>query len=226
MNGTNITMNEVLTSTEAKSHISFYFFTKRIFDIIIGLIGILCMIPLTIIVKIAYILTGDFGHIFLKQARIGKNGKTIYIYKFRSMIENADEVLYDMMEKDANIRNEYLKNRKLKNDPRITKVGKFIRRTSIDEFPQFINVFLGNMSVVGPRPYLHREKEDMGGYYKKIITTKPGVTGYWQVTGRSNTDFITRLKMDSYYCDNKGMKMDLKLFMKTFESVIGMNGAK
>ena len=117
-------------------------------------------------------------------------------------------------------------NRKLKDDPRITKVGKIIRHASIDEFPQFINVLLGDMSVVGPRPYLHREKEDMGHYYKRIITCKPGVTGYWQVNGRSNTDFQTRLKMDAYYCETKGIKLDLRLFLKTFATVLKRDGAK
>ena len=224
-------MNETtMESVNSIDHLtirkSLYFFVKRISDIFIGLIGTLLLIPLTIIVKIAYMISGDFESIIFKQARIGKNGKTIYIYKYRSMVPNADEVLFELMKKDKKIRDEYSKNKKLANDPRITKVGKFLRKTSIDEMPQFLNVLKGDMSVVGPRPYLHREIKDMSGYYNYIVTTKPGVTGYWQVNGRSNTDFVTRLKMDSYYCENKGLILDLKLFLKTFATVLGKKGAK
>lgn len=224
-------MNETtMESVNSIDHLtirkSLYFFVKRISDIFIGLIGTLFLIPLTIIVKIAYMISGDFESIIFKQARIGKNGKTIYIYKYRSMVPSADEVLFELMKKDKKIRDEYSKNKKLANDPRITKVGRFIRNTSIDEMPQFLNVLKGDMSVVGPRPYLHREIKDMSGYYNMIVTTKPGVTGYWQVNGRSNTDFVTRLKMDSYYCENKGLILDLKLFLKTFATVLGKKGAK
>lgn len=225
MNETNITMDSTLSGVEVKPHVV-YPIVKRLFDIFVGFIGLIILIPLTLIIKIAYMISGDFEPIFFKQARIGKNGKTIHIYKFRSMVPNADKILYDLMEKDEKIKKEYLTNRKLKDDPRITKVGKFIRHASIDEFPQFINVLTGDMSVVGPRPYLHRELEDMGEFYKKVITCKPGVTGYWQVSGRSNTDFKTRLKMDNYYCDNRGLRFDIKIFVQTFETVLGMDGAK
>ncbi len=224
-------MNETtIESVSSIDHItirkSLYFFTKRIFDILIGLFGTLLLIPLTIIVKIVYMISGDFESIIFKQARIGKNGKTIYIYKYRSMVPNADEVLFELLKNDPELAKEYKKYKKLENDPRITKVGKFIRNTSIDEMPQFLNVLMGDMSVVGPRPYLHRELKDMGKYYSIITTIKPGVTGYWQVSGRSKTDFVTRLKMDSYYCENHGLVFDLKLFLKTFGTVLGKNGAK
>ncbi len=210
----------------AISHKLAYLVIKRTFDIIIGLIGTILLLPLAFIIKLAYMFTGDYAPILFKQARIGKDGKTIYIYKFRSMVPNADEVLFNLMRKDKKIEEEYMTNRKLKNDPRITKVGKIIRRVSIDEFPQFINVLVGNMSVVGPRPYLHREQEAMGCFYNKIITCKPGITGYWQVSGRSNTDFKTRLKMDNFYCENQGLRFDLSIFVKTFKTVLGMDGAK
>lgn len=154
---------------------------KRIFDIIGGFIGIVLIIPLTIIIKICNIIYGDFGHVFYTQDRIGKNGKIFKIYKFRSMVENADEKLKNLLENDSKIADEFKKNQKLKEDPRITKVGKFIRKTSIDELPQLINVFKGDMSLVGPRPYLPRERENMGAYYKFIIKSKPGITGLWQI---------------------------------------------
>ena len=120
-----------------------------------------------------------------------------------------------------NVKNIYNK----KNDPRITKVGNFIRRTSLDEFPQFINVLKGDMSLVGPRPYLPREKEDMGEYYDCIIQTRPGVTGYWQIAGRNDVTFEDRLKMDCEYNKKKGLKVDCKLLVKTVLKVVKKEGA-
>ena len=224
-------MNETtMESVSSIDHItirkSLYFFTKRIFDIFVGFIGTLFLIPLTIIIKIAYMISGDFESIIFKQARIGKNGKTIYIYKYRSMVPNADEVLFELLKNDPELAKEYKKYKKLENDPRITKIGKFIRKTSLDEFPQFFNVLMGDMSVVGPRPYLHRELKDMGRYYNSVIACKPGVTGYWQVNGRSKTDFDTRLQMDEYYSENRKTTLDFKLFIKTFATVLEKDGAK
>lgn len=204
-----------------------YFAVKRLFDIVVSfLLGIIFLIPLYIIIKIASILSKDFYPIIFTQNRIGKDGKTIKIYKFRSMIPNAEDVLEVLMRKDPKIRKEYLENKKLENDPRITKVGKFIRRYSIDELPQLLNVFIGNMSLVGPRPYLFREKEDMGNYYDYIIKCKPGITGLWQVSGRSNVSFKKRLLLDRDYTLNRGINYDLKIILKTVGAVIGKKGAK
>ena len=157
-----------------------YLFFKRFIDIVFGFLGIIFLIPLTIIVKLIYILTGDFHSIFFTQERIGKNGELFKIYKYRTMVLNADDILKDLL-KDKKIAYEYKKNKKLEDDPRITKAGTIIRKLSLDEFPQFINVFIGNMSLIGNRPYLPREKKDMGCYYNNIVSTKPGLTGYWQV---------------------------------------------
>ena len=203
-----------------------YAFIKRAFDIICGLIGLIFLIPISVIVKISYILTGDFHSIFFSQKRIGKNGKEFKLYKFRTMVPNADEILKNTILKDPVMGPEYRKNKKLKNDPRITKMGKTIRRFSIDEMPQFINVLIGNMAVIGNRPYLPREKEDMGKYFKNIVKTKPGITGYWQVSGRSNTSFEERCKLESYYSLHQSLKMDVKIFFKTFSAVFGCKGAK
>ena len=131
-----------------------------------------------------------------------------------------------MLKKDDDLAREYKRYKKLENDPRITKVGKLIRNTSIDEFPQFINVLKGEMSLVGPRPYLPREKEDMGEYYNTIIKCKPGITGYWQVNGRSGTDFIKRLVLDEYYYNVRCLVMDTKILLKTFTKVFKKEGAK
>lgn len=163
-----------------------YFTFKRIFDICCSLVGIVFLIPLLIVIKIAYMCTGDFHSVLYSQERIGKDGKVFRLYKFRSMVSNADEVLDELLEKNPEMKKEYSINKKLKHDPRITKVGAVIRKFSLDEFPQFINVFLGEMSLVGNRPYLPKEKKDMGKYYEEIIKTKPGITGLWQVSGRSD----------------------------------------
>ena len=202
-----------------------YITLKRFFDILMSIIGLLFLIPIAFFIKIAYMLTGDFHSIFFVQERIGKNGKLFKFYKFRSMVPNADEILFRTLEIDKIMAEEYQKNKKLKNDPRITKVGRFIRKTSLDELPQFINVFLGDMSLIGNRPYLPREKNDMGTYYEDIIKTKPGITGYWQVSGRSNTTFKERLKFEQEYSKCAGLKLDLKIFFKTFSVVLFRKGA-
>ena len=200
-------------------------FLKRVMDIGIGIVGGLSLIPLTILVWIKTDNEERKHGLFFTQDRIGKDGKSIKIYKYRSMVTGADKILEEMMAKDEKIREEYEKNKKLKDDPRITKVGEFLRRTSLDEFPQFINVLKGEMSFVGPRPYLPREKKDMGEYYGKIIKSKPGITGMWQTHGRSETDFEERLELDEYYYRNQSLWLDIVIIIKTIKNVIGGKGA-
>lgn len=197
-----------------------YLFVKRCFDIVCGSIGVIVLIPVTIILKIVTICSGDLNPIIFSQNRIGKNGKEFKFYKFRSMVSNADEVLFKTLEMNKLMAEEYKKNRKLKNDPRITKVGKVIRKLSIDELPQLINVLKGDMSIIGNRPYLPREKEDMEDFYEDIIKTKPGITGYWQVNGRSKTTFKERLELERYYSNNYSLILDIKIFFKTFKVVL------
>lgn len=158
-----------------------YICVKRGIDILGSLVGITCLVPITLIVYIANIIAKENGPIFYTQQRIGKDGKLFKMYKFRSMVVGADDILAKYLAENEEARREYRKYKKLKYDPRITKVGKFIRKVSIDEFPQFINILKGEMSLVGPRPYLPREQEDMGDTYDTIVTCKPGLTGYWQV---------------------------------------------
>ena len=203
-----------------------YNLIKRVFDILFSLIGLIALVPCIIIIKIANMLTKDFNSVFYTQDRIGKNGKIFKLYKFRSMIPNADKVLEEMLKEDNEITREYKLNKKLKDDPRISKVGKVIRKLSIDELPQVINILKGDMSLIGNRPYLPREKKDMGKYYKEIIKTRPGLTGYWQVNGRSATTFKDRLKLESYYSKHCGLKMDIKIFFKTFKVVLFKDGAE
>lgn len=198
---------------------------KRILDICGGLVGVIGLIPLTIAIWIANRVVGDNGPVFYTQERIGKNGKLFKMYKYRSMVVGADEKLEKYLLENEEAREEYKKYKKLKEDPRITKVGKFIRKTSIDEFPQFINVLKGDMSLVGPRPYLPREKEDMKYFYPYIIESKPGITGFWQISGRSEVTFEERLNMDFTYFKVKNLKLDIKLLVKTFMNVVKKEGA-
>ena len=198
---------------------------KRLIDICGGIVGTIVLIPLTIGIAIANLICKDTGPIFYSQYRIGKNGKLFKMYKYRSMVIGADEKLKKYLEENENARKEYKKYKKLKHDPRVTKVGEFIRKTSLDEFPQFINVLKGDMSLVGPRPYLEREKEDMNGYYKYITTCKPGLTGLWQISGRSDVDFATRIDLDMQYYYNHSLKGDIKILFKTAMKLVKREGA-
>jgi len=221
-----VTMDEKDTIKFYKLKMFIYHVIKRIFDIILSIIGLIFLIPLTIIVKICYIISGDFKSIFYKHTRIGKNGKNFGLIKFRSMVSNADEVLFKLLKENPKIKKEYDLNKKLKDDPRITKVGNFLRKTSLDELPQVINVLIGDMSIIGNRPYLPREKEDIGDNLKDIVKTKPGITGYWQVSGRSDTTFQKRLELEKFYSNNCGLKLDIKIFFKTFRVVLFGKGAE
>lgn len=194
----------------------------------IGLVGLIILIPLTAIIKLVYICTGDFHPIFYTQERIGKNGKTFKIIKYRSMVPNADESLERLL-KQKKYRDQWEEYQKLDNDPRITKVGKIIRNGSIDEFPQFVNVLLGQMSMVGPRPLVPGELKEHGGKAKdieKYQSVKPGVTGYWAMRGRSDNDYAERLKLEYFYIDNRSIVLDLKIMLNTFGVVFRQEGAK
>ena len=203
----------------------FGLFIKRVFDILGGLAGVILLIPMTIYIKIQFLRNGDRESIFFTQERIGRKGKLFKIFKYRSMVPHAEEVLEKLMDEDPKIREEYEENKKLENDPRITEIGARIRKSSIDELPQLINVLLGDMSLVGPRPYLPREKEDMGKYYKTIIQCKPGLTGMWQTHGRSEAPFPQRLKFDDYYYRNWSIWLDMTILYKTFRAVNSNTGA-
>lgn len=200
-------------------------FIKRFIDILAGIVGVITLLPLMVYVKYKYVKSGDYDNIMFSQYRIGKNGKLIKIYKFRSMIPNAEKELERLMKEDPKIKEEYLTNKKLKDDPRITPIGHFLRKTSLDEWPQFINVLKGEMSFIGPRPYLPREKEDMGQYYDSIIKLKPGVTGMWQANGRSDVEFSYRCKLDDYYYHNWSIWLDFTIIYKTVKSVVYGKGS-
>ncbi len=221
----NKTISENKTINKISIKIKIERFLKRTIDIIGGLIGTIALIPLSIVIYIANIISKDKGPLFYTQERIGKDGKLFKMYKYRSMVVGADEKLQQYLEDNQEANQEYSKYKKLKNDPRVTKIGNFIRKTSLDEFPQFINVLKGEMSLVGPRPYLPRESEEMGTYYNSIIKCKPGITGFWQIAGRSDVTFNDRLKMDYEYSREQNLKVDIKLLVRTILKVVKKEGA-
>ena len=198
-----------------------YLYFKRGIDIVLSSIALVLLSPVFLIISIAIKLESK-GPVFFGHKRIGKNGKTIKIYKFRSMVQNAEDLIKKFTPEQMK---EYKENYKLTDDPRVTKVGKFIRKTSLDELPQLINIIKGDLSIIGPRPVIAEELEKYGHNMDKFLSVTPGLTGYWAANGRSNTTYEQRMEMELYYVDNISFKMDLKVFFKTIESVIKKEGA-
>lgn len=219
-NSNTLTTDNYMTFTK-----TIYFIIKRSFDIICSLIGLILLLPVAIIVKLAYICTGDFKPIFFTQKRIGKKGEVIGIYKFRSMVPNADEVLKELL-KDPKYKKEWQKNQKFENDPRITKIGKILRKTSLDELPQFINVFTNDMSLIGPRPLVKGELDEHNGDHQIYESVKPGITGWWACNGRSATTYEKRLELEYYYAKNCSLLLDIKCIFLTIKAVITKDGAQ
>ena len=180
------------------------------------------MSPVFLIISILIKRESD-GPIFFKHKRIGKNGKEIYLYKFRSMVPNAEELIKKFTPEQMK---EFKENFKLENDPRITKIGKWLRKTSLDELPQLINILKGELSIIGPRPVIEEELEKYGNNKEKFLSVTPGLTGYWAANGRSDTTYEQRMQMELYYVDNISFKMDLKVFFKTIISVLKKEGAR
>lgn len=200
---------------------TFYLIVKRTIDILGALIGLVLLSPIFLIVAIAIKLDSK-GPIIFGHTRKGLYGKDIKVYKFRTMYENSQEIFNNFTKEQ---KEEFYKNFKLENDPRVTKIGDFLRRTSIDELPQLINILNGSMSIVGPRPIVQKEIDLYGDYANKLFSVVPGLTGYWQANGRSDTTYEERIKMDMYYIDNRGFWLDFKIIIKTFGSVLKGEGA-
>ena len=199
--------------------------TKRLIDICGALVGIAILLPLTVVVAIINFVNKENGPLFYSQKRIGKNGKYFKMYKFRSMVVGADEILKKLLEENEDLRKEFEETRKLQDDPRITKVGRFLRKTSLDEFPQFINVLKGEMSLVGPRAVIDGEIEKFGEHKEEVLSVKPGITGYWAANGRSNISYDERVEMETYYANNISILLDIQILFKTVISVIKKEGA-
>lgn len=201
-----------------------YLVIKRLMDLFFGIVGVLCMLPLMMVIKISYLLSGDKKSIFYTHTRIGLNGQKFKMYKFRSMVCNADEQLKELL-KNPKYKKEWEENQKFEDDPRITKIGGFLRKTSLDEIPQFLNVLKGDMSLIGPRPLVEGELEMHNGLQLYNIV-RPGVTGWWGCNGRSNTTYDERLELEYYYVKNCSLYLDVLCIVKTIAAILKRNGAK
>jgi Undecaprenyl-phosphate galactose phosphotransferase WbaP len=198
---------------------------KRFMDLAFVTIGGIILLPFLLLIVILIKITSH-GPILFRQIRPGKNGTFFCFYKFRSMVINAEDKLKVLLESDPKIKDEWEQNRKLQNDPRLTAIGSFLRKTSIDEFPQFINILKGEMSLVGPRPVIDEsEMKKYGEIFLNTFSIKPGLTGLWQVSGRSNTHYEERIAYDTYYLRSWSIWLDIWILLKTFGVVISGKGA-
>jgi lipopolysaccharide/colanic/teichoic acid biosynthesis glycosyltransferase len=202
----------------------FYCFVKRCFDLFVSIFGLLILSPVFVLCAL-FVKLEDGGPAIYKQKRIGKDGEFIYIYKFRSMKVNADK-LEDVLTADQI--EKYKKEYKLEDDPRITKIGNFLRKSSLDELPQLFNVIRGDISLIGPRPLVSDETYLYGNAREVLLSVKPGLTGYWQAYARNTVNYATgeRQKMELYYVHNRGFWFDIKIFFKTFEALFKRTGAQ
>ena len=201
-----------------------YLAVKRVCDLLFGIIGCVLLLPLIAVVKISYLVSGDRASIFYFQTRVGQYGKHFKLYKFRSMVYNADEVLVELL-KQEQYKRQWEANQKLDKDPRITKIGRFLRKTSLDEFPQFLNLIKGDMSLVGPRPLVVGELTDHDGLtlYNRV---KPGITGWWACNGRSNINYRERLELEYYYVKNCSFYLDALCIIRSILAVVKRDGAQ
>lgn len=214
----------VLVTKSPTNDSSSYLTIKRAFDLVGAVISLILSSPLFLMISMLYFFGNNKGPIFFKQKRIGQFGETFHIYKFRSMIVNAEELL----KSNKLLYKKYIDNNyKLepKEDPRITKIGRFLRKTSLDELPQLINVLKGEMSLVGPRPVVKEELKEYGEQKTLFLSAKPGLTGYWQACGRSDIEYPERCNVELYYIKNKSFIFDLKIIFQTIYSVLTHKGA-
>lgn len=215
----NISMVRVKNNEKIKNKP--YIYVKRGIDVILSTIALVVLSPLFLILAILIKLDSK-GSVFFLHTRIGKNGKNIKIYKFRTMVTNAEELIKEFTPEQMK---EYKENYKLTNDPRITKIGKFLRKTSLDELPQLINIINGDLSIIGPRPVVKDELEKYEENIAKFLSVTPGLTGNWAANGRNNTTYEERMKLELEYVDNISLKTDIKIFFQTIYAVIKKEGA-
>lgn len=195
---------------------------KRVADFFGSLALLICLSPLFLIVSLCIARAG--GGIFFGHRRIGRNGNTFLCFKFRTMIPNAEAILKDLLAKDPALREEWERGEKLKNDPRVTKIGQFLRRTSLDELPQLFNVLKGEMSLVGPRPVTQPEMDRYGRAARWYLAVRPGLTGLWQVSGRNDTSYRRRVALDTYYVKSQSFWLDIQILLATVRVVINGSG--
>ena len=197
--------------------------TKRLFDTSLSALLIMLLSPLMLCIAVALKLEG--GSVFFAHVRVGKKGKRFNCFKFRSMVPNADQALTNLLESNPDLQAQWLKEHKLKDDPRISPLGEFLRRTSMDELPQLFNVLKNEMSLVGPRPIVEEELEKYGLEKSYYLMVRPGMTGLWQVSGRNDVDYDTRVYLDAWYVKNWSLWYDLAILVKTFKVVLWRRGA-
>ena len=208
-----------MKNSRKKRNIYFYKFIKKFFDLLFSLFFLIALLPLLIIISLLIKLSSR-GPIFFLQKRIGKENIPFKCIKFRTMHPEAKDILENLLMKDTALKKEFEKNHKIKNDPRITNIGKLLRKTSLDELPQFINVLRGEMSIVGPRPIVKEEKIKYGQKLTKLLSIKPGITGLWQVSGRNNLTYKKRVKLDLIYIEKYNLIMDLRIIIRTFGVIL------
>ena len=196
---------------------------KRILDFVFSFLLILFFIPLFLLVGII-IKINSKGPILYTQKRIGKNNITFSCYKFRTMHPEAKYLLKEILIKNPNFKSEFSETRKIINDPRITKIGKFLRFSSLDELPQIFNVLTGDMSLIGPRPIVKSEIKKYGNDFKKVFSNKPGISGLWQVSGRNKLSYNKRVELDIFYSENISFRLDIKIFLKTIFVILFPSG--
>lgn len=199
-----------------------YLKIKDLFDYIFSLIFLICGFPLFFLIALL-VKFSSRGPIFFLHKRIGKNRKFFYCIKFRTMHAEADDILNNLLKKDEKLRIEFERVHKLKNDPRITPIGKILRKSSLDEIPQFINVLKGEMSIVGPRPIVDKEAKKYKNSLNKVLSIKPGITGLWQVSGRNNLSYKKRVFLDSLYVKNSNILMDIRIIIRTLGVILFPN---
>jgi lipopolysaccharide/colanic/teichoic acid biosynthesis glycosyltransferase len=209
-----ISSKRLFTSVFPQLKFKFRNIVKRLFDIVFSLSVLIVCAPVYLILAGSIALTSA-GSVFYIQERVGKNHKHFGCIKFRTMVPDADRLLEEMMAQSDSLRQEFSENFKLKHDPRITKIGKFLRVTNLDEFPQFINVLKGEMSVVGPRPLVPEEIERYGKDIDRVLTIRPGITGLWQVSGRNDLPYDERIQIDVHYVNHHNFWWDLRIVVKT-----------
>jgi exopolysaccharide production protein ExoY len=197
---------------------------KRVIDLLISTLALILLAPLFLAIALA-VKIEDGGPVLFVQPRVGLGGREFRFLKFRSMIPDAGALLEGLVESDAAAASEWREKQKLEHDPRITRIGQILRRTSLDELPQFLNVLLGEMSIVGPRPMMREQVEAYGAAYDQYCTARPGITGLWQVSGRSQTTFRFRSLLDEIYLRRWSPGDDLLLMFRTFGAVVGQRGA-
>ncbi len=197
---------------------------KRVFDVVLSLIGLVLVTPIMLIIAVLIKIDSE-GPVFFVQERFGKNLEKFKIIKFRTMVKNADEVLKKLLAENPDMKREFEETVKLKNDPRITRIGRFLRKTSMDELPQLINVLKGDMSLVGPRPLTDVDVGKYGDNVKIVAKVRPGMTGLWQVSGRNDIDYSVRINFDIFYVKNWSLWLDIVILFRTIPAVLKTEGA-